>query len=94
MPEPDFDMPVFLEKNLNFQDIKPQETVFGRIVVSFVVNEDGSLSNVRISRGANPYIDNIVINVFKNMPKWKPGKLNCKVVKVEVHFPIGCIKFD
>ena len=55
----------------------------GRVNVVFIVNEDGSLSDVKVIRSISPELDKEAIRVVKSMPKWNPAKQNGKAVKME-----------
>lgn len=56
--------------------------------VSFVVERDGSLSNVSVLRGVVPVVDQEALRVIKAMPRWKPGMQGGKVVRVKYAMPI------
>lgn len=56
----------------------------GRVSVSFIVNADGSVSNLSVLRGVNPALNEEALRVFSAMPDWHPGKLNGKAVPVRV----------
>ena len=64
----------------------------GRVMVSAVVEKDGSLSNVQVMRSLNAECDKEAVNVVKGMPKWKPGKNRGKTVRVSYTIPISFIK--
>ena len=55
----------------------------GRVNVVFIVNEDGSLSDVKVIRSISPELDKEAIRVVKSMPKWNPAKQNGKAVKMK-----------
>jgi hypothetical protein len=65
----------------------------GKIYISFVVEIDGSVSNVKIERGMEfcPECDAEGVRLIKSMPKWKPGRLNGKIIRCRCRLPI---KFD
>ena len=61
----------------------------GRVIITFVVEQDGSISNVEIAKSAgNKWLDQEGIQLIKSMPKWKPGVLKGKVVRVKYSVPI------
>ena len=61
----------------------------GRVIITFVVEQDGSISNVEIAKSAgNKWLDREGIQLIKSMPKWKPGVLKGKVVRVKYSVPI------
>ena len=70
----------------NLKGIRTKST--GRILVSFVIEKDGSVSNVRIVRSLEESVDKKVIKVIKNSPRWKPGEQNGKLVRVSYSLPL------
>ena len=60
----------------------------GRVNVVFIVNEDGSLSDVKVIRSIIPELDKEAIRVVKSMPKWNPSKQNGKAVKTKYTVPV------
>lgn len=61
----------------------------GRVICSFVVNTDGSISNIQILRGVEKTIDKEAIRIIEKMPKWEPGKIDGQNVPVRVIYPIA-----
>ena len=61
----------------------------GRVNVVFIVNEDGSLSDIKVIRSISPELDKEAIRVVKSMPKWNPAKQNGKVVKMKYVVPVN-----
>jgi hypothetical protein len=62
--------------------------VEGKIIVRFVVELDGSISNVEVTRGLSPEANREAIRVVRSMPRWKPGKNNGKAVRSRFNLPI------
>lgn len=60
----------------------------GRVILGFTVNEDGSLSDIKVMRSITPYLDEEAIRVVKSMPKWNPAKQNGKAVKSKYTVPV------
>ena len=60
----------------------------GRVIVSFVVERDGSLSNVKVTRSVEELLDKEAIRVVKSMPRWKPGRQYGKVVRCKYTVPV------
>ena len=56
--------------------------------IQFVVERDGSITDVRVARGVDPYLDKEAVRVVKSMPKWIPGKQNGKAVRVKFTVPV------
>ena len=66
-----------------------KEGIHGRVVVQFIVERDGSISNPKIVRSIHPMLDEEAIRVVKNMPNWNPGIINGKPVRVRYYIPIN-----
>lgn len=96
MPEFPGGMPAlmeFLGKNIEYPAEARKEDIQGRVVVKFVVCENGTLCNEEVIRGIGGGCDQEVIRVVKAMPNWKPGKQNGKAVKVYYTLPVS-FKFN
>lgn len=78
----------FLQKNLRYPDAARENNITGRVIVRFVVNEEGDISDVQIVRGIGGGCDEEAKRVVQKMPKWKPGKQNGRAVKVYFTLPI------
>lgn len=61
----------------------------GRVIVGFVINEDGSISDVKVLRSLTPEFDEVAVKIVKGMPKWNPGKQNGKAVKTKYIVPVS-----
>lgn len=77
----------FIASNLKYPVWAQEEGIQGRVVVKFIVEKDGSISNVEVDRSVSPSLDNEAMRVVKAMPKWIPGQINGKAVKVECSYP-------
>lgn len=91
MPEFPGGMPAmieFLQTNLNYPKDAKKQKVGGRVLVMFVVETDGSMSNVRVAKKVFPSLDAEALRVVKAMPKWNPGKEKGKPVRVNFTLPI------
>ena len=78
----------WIGKNLNYPTISAENGVQGRVTVNFVVNVDGSIVDVKVLRGVDPYLDKEAIRVVSKMPKWKPGKQRGKAVRCSFNLPV------
>ena len=78
----------FLQTNLKYPEDAIKQKVGGRVMVMFVVETDGSLSNVRVARKVFPSLDAEAVRVVKAMPKWKPGKEKDRPVRVNFTLPV------
>lgn len=78
----------YLEKNTKYPVEAHAAGIQGRAIVNFIVRKDGSISDCKISRSADPYLDKEAIRVISTMPKWKPGKEKGQVVNVKFTAPV------
>ncbi|MDD7437513.1 MAG: TonB family protein [Bacteroidales bacterium] len=82
------EMMKWLQKNVQYPPIAAENNIQGRVMVSFVVEPNGSISNVQIARGVDPNLDKEAVRVVKNMPKWKPGMQTGKPVRARFTLPV------
>jgi protein TonB len=79
----------FLNRNLRFPAAAQEEGVSGRVIMSFVIEKDGSLSNITVERPAGYGFDEEAVRVLKLAKAWKPGKQNGQPVRVKYNIPIN-----
>lgn len=65
-----------------------RDKVQGRVLVQFIVNEDGSISDVKVVKGLTPSLDAEAIRIVSAMPKWKPGKNDGQLCRVRYTVPV------
>ncbi len=75
----------FLQRNLRYPDSESQ----GRVVLSFVVERDGSLSDIKVLKSIGAEFDREAMRVLKMAPKWKPGMQSGQAVRVQFNIPIN-----
>ncbi len=78
----------FLSQNIRYPTISQENGVQGRVIVQFVVNQDGSIVDPVVVRSVDPYLDKEALRVISMMPKWKPGKQRGKAVRVKYTVPV------
>jgi protein TonB len=78
----------FVGKNIKYPQIARETGIQGRVFIGFVVEPDGSVSNVKLLRGIGGGCDEEAMRVVKSMPKWKPGKQRGKAVRVSYQIPV------
>ena len=66
-----------------------EQGIQGRVVTQFVVDKDGSITDVKVVRSLDPMLDKEAVRLVKSMPKWTPGKLNGSPVRVKYILPIS-----
>ena len=79
----------FLSKNIVYPEKAKEAGIQGRVFVGFVIEKDGSVSNVKIMKGIGGECDEEALRVVKSMPNWKPGKKGGKDVRVSYTLPIN-----
>ena len=79
----------YLGQNLKYPEDAKQQKVEGRVIAIFVVETDGSISNVEVVKPVFPSLDAEAVRVLSGMPKWKPGMQSGKVVRVKYTVPIN-----
>ncbi len=78
----------YLSSNIKYPVVAQENGVQGRVIVSFVVERDGSISDAKVARSVDPSLDREALRVVKSMPKWKPGKQNGQAVRVKYTVPV------
>ena len=81
----------YIGENLKYPEEAAQNKISGKVYIMFIVETDGSVSNVKIARGVDPILDAEAIRVVESSPKWKPGKQRGKNVRVSFTFPINFV---
>lgn len=79
----------YLAKNIKYPIQAQKKGIEGRVTVRFIVEKDGSISNVTVVRHIHPLLDKEAVRVIKAMPKWSPGMLNGKPVRVKFNIPVA-----
>ena len=79
---------LFIQKNLKYPEEAQKQEIDGRVFVSFVIDKNGNVRNVKIERGVHSALDEEAIRVVKLSPKWEPGKNEGEFANVQYTFPI------
>lgn len=79
----------WLSNNVKYPVVAQENNVQGRVVVSFVVERDGSITDVKVVRGVDPSLDKEASRVVRAMPRWIPGKQNGSAVRVKYNVPVA-----
>lgn len=82
------EMMKFLQQNVKYPKEAQDQGKQGRVIVQFVVNKDGSISNDTIVRSVDPLLDAEALRVVRSMPNWTPGKQRGKEVRVRFTLPV------
>lgn len=78
----------FISENVTYPQEARDKNISGRVFVSFVVEKDGSVNEVKVIRGVDKILDDEAVRVVKAMPKWTPGKQKGEAVRVNYNLPI------
>ena len=78
----------FLRDHIKYPAVAEENGIQGRVTVQFVVEKDGSVTDVRIMKSVDPSLDKEAERVVKSMPKWIPGKQNGSPVRVNYYVPV------
>lgn len=78
----------YLSTHVQYPKEAMEKGIQGRVIVAFVVNRDGSISDPKVARRIDPALDKEALRVINSMPRWTPGKQNGKNVRVNYTLPI------
>ena len=79
----------YLKENVTYPEECEETCVQGRVVVSFVVERDGSITEAKVVKSVYPSLDEEALRVVNSMPKWRPGKQNGNSVRTKYTIPIN-----
>ena len=88
-PGGDAAMMKYLSENVKYPALAIKAQEQGRVVVSFTVEKDGAISDVKVARSVTPSLDAEAVRVVKAMPKWTPGKQDGQLVRVRYNVPVS-----
>ena len=78
----------FLSDNIRYPVIAQENGIQGRVICNFVVERDGSITDVQVVRGVDPSLDREAVRVIQQMPRWAPGKQHDSAVRVRFTLPV------
>lgn len=86
------DIRPFMEKwvyaNMRYPERAVRDGIQGRVMVDFIIDKDGKVTDVRVVRGVDPDLDEEAVRVISASPKWKPGRMNGQKVRTSVTVPV------
>ena len=88
-PGGDLGLMKFIQKNVRYPAIAKEYNITGKVYVSFIVDKQGNVTNVKIVRGVDKNLDAEAVRVVSSLPKYKPGKQRGKAVRVMFRIPIN-----
>jgi protein TonB len=77
-----------VSENVDYPEVAKDNDIEGKVYVSFVVDKDGSVTDVQVVRGVDKTLDNAAIKVVKSLTKFTPGKQRGKAARVKYNIPI------
>ena len=78
----------YLSKHIKYPVVAEENGVQGRVIVTFVVERDGSVTDVRVAKSVDASLDKEAVRVVSGMPRWIPGKQNGSAVRVKYTVPV------
>ena len=78
----------YISKNIRYPVVAEENGIQGRVLVSFIIEKDGSLTDFVIEKSVDPSLDKEAIRLVRSMPKWNPGKKDGQYVNVKYTLPI------
>ena len=87
-PGGEIELMKFISRNVKYPAEARDKHVQGRVILTFIVEKDGSISNVRVARPVDPSLNAEAIRVVQSMPKWEPAKQRGQAVRVRYTVPI------
>ena len=78
----------YIQDNRQYPDEAKENDVHGKVLVRFIVERDGTLSDVKVMRGIGSGCDEEAVRVITSMPKWKPGEQGGKTVRTSLTLPV------
>ena len=78
----------YIMENMKYPEQAMKEGIQGRVAVRFIVEKDGSISDVKPILSVHPLLNKEAVRVVESMPKWTPGKQNGKPVRVRFNLPV------
>jgi protein TonB len=81
----------YLGSNISYPDMAKDARIEGKVYITFVVDRDGSIADVKVLRGIGGGCDEEAIRVVKSMPSWDPGEQRGKKVRVQYNLPINFV---
>lgn len=78
----------YLSTHIKYPAVSQEIGAYGRVIVQFIVDKDGTITDPVVVRGVEVHLDKEAIRVISSMPKWKPGMQNGKRVRVKYTLPV------
>ncbi|WP_455585121.1 energy transducer TonB [Bacteroides sp.] len=79
----------YLNKNIKYPVVPQEQGIQGKVIIQFVVDKDGTITDPVVVRSVDPYLDKEALRVIKAMPKWNPGMQSRQAVRVKYTVPVS-----
>ena len=79
----------YLSKHIKYPVVAEEKRIQGRVIVTFVVERDGWITDVRVAKSVHAFLDKEAVRVVSGMPRWIPGKQNGKAIRVRYTVPVS-----
>lgn len=90
-PEGQLGLRTFIAQNIRYPVYAQENGIQGKVFVSFIIREDGSISGIKIAKSVHPTLDLEAVRLIRLLPKWSPGRINGKAVRVKYTVPINFV---
>ena len=87
------EMQKWIRDHTKYPEVAKENGITGKVYVQFVIGKDGAVTNVKVMRSVDPYLDAEALRVIKAMPKWSPGEQRGKPVKVLFQLPVNFVLY-
>jgi len=81
----------YVERHLKYPPQAIKQKIHGIVIISFIINKSGEVTNVKVEKGVDPLIDAEAVKTILGMPNWKPGMMKGKPVNIQFRIPINFI---
>ena len=82
-------MKEYIHKQTKYPVTALENGIYGRVIISVIVEKDGILSKIEVLKGVDEDLDKEALRIIKGMPKWEPGMQNGKAVRVKYIIPVS-----
>ena len=79
----------YVSRSIKYPTVAEENGIQGLVIVSFVVEKDGSISGAKVKRSVDPSLDKEALRIIRSMPRWTPGKQGGKPVRVKYTVPVS-----
>ena len=78
-----------MKKNLRYPADAVKDGIQGRVILTFIVEKDGRLTDIKLAKSVSPSLDKEAVRIVKSMPRWNPGMQDGKKVRAKYTLPIS-----